>query len=291
MTSTGLFAVVVPPLAREPRGATLLRSANLITETDPRWMQGITWRPLVCGSSDIVQSIGICGGAFSAFTTSAQPSTEQYVPPHVAVGLSCSAFSGEETLRDTVERASALLDRCQTLGIADELWTGTAAASEAPDLPNNFLTKAPATPNGVTATAVIKALADLEAYLVGASCAGPGMIHATVRTATYWASQNLVDRTPDGRLVTKLGTIVVADPGYDGSSPSGVAPVGETAWAYATGMVDVRLGPVELIPAEDLAPGVAWANNDFDVYAHRAFAATFDPCTLGGILVNHASIA
>lgn len=290
-SNSGLFAVVAPPLAREPRGATLLRSANIVTEPDPRWMQGLTWRPLVCGDSGIVQSVGVCGGAFSGFTTSDQPTTEQYVPPHVAVGMSCSAISGETVLLETRERAIALLERCQTLGIADELWTGTAAVSENPDLPNNFLTKTPATPNSTTATAVIKALADLEEYIADCACAGGGMIHATPAVATYWKSQNLIERQAGGQLLTALGTIVVADPGYDGSSPSGAAPVAGTAWAYATGIVDIRLGPIEVIPAGDLGPGVTRTNNDFDVYAHRAFAATFDPCCLGGVLVNMASIA
>lgn len=254
-------------------------------------MQGLTWRPQACGDSNVVQSIGICGGPFSGFTTIAEGTVPQYVPPHVAVGLSCSGISGATTLQETRDRARDLLERCASRGIADELWTGTAAVSETPDLPNNYLTKDPETPNGVTATGVIKALADLEAYIADNACAGGGMIHATRRTATYWRSQNLIDRQADGRLLTALGTVVVADDGYDGSSPSGGAPVGETAWAYATGPVDVRLGPIVIQPADELGEGLAYGNNDWDVFAHRAFAATFDPCVLGGVLVNHASIA
>jgi hypothetical protein len=196
-------------------------------------------------------------------------------------------------LQAAKERAVALLDRCMTLGIARELWTGTAAVAETPDLPNDFLANSGSVfePNGSTSTPAIEALAWLEETLGQRSCAGGSIIHCSPFTATIWRSLQLVQSTPDGRLLTALGTVVVADPGYDGSAPDGSKDATKAvAWAYGTGMVDVRLGPVKVLPPGDtLMSGIDRTNNDFNVYAYRPFAATFDTCAHVGIKVNHAS--
>ncbi len=210
-------------------------------------------------------------------------------------GSTGGAFSeaGEQELLDTKDRARALLDRCATLGIARELWTGTAAVAETPDLPNDYLANSVTTlkPNGNTSTNAIDALAWLEETAAQESCAGGTMIHCSPYTATVWKSCNLLERQPDGRVLTVLGSVIVADPGYDGSATDGTVDATKaTAWAYATGMVDVRLGPVQTVPpGSELASGINRTNNDFNVYAYRAFSATFDPCTHVGIKVNHAT--
>lgn len=293
MTSSGLFVVVDPVAARPPRGATLVASANPVTDSDPHWTAGLTWSPETCGTSSVVEAVGVCGGAFSGFTVATRPEAVQYVPPHVAVGQRCSGISGVAELQATQERARRLLDRCQTLGIARELWRGDKAVAETPDLPNAYFGKssALAQPNGTTSTAAWDALGWLEDYLASCSCGGVGMIHATPYTATIWSGLNLLERLPDGRIVTKLGTIVVADPGYDGSAPTqgAVDATKATAWAYATSMVDLRLGPVTLTPSDVAGSALNRTNNDWTVYAHRPFAATFDPCCLAGVKVNHAS--
>ena len=300
---TGLYALVEAPAAPAPRGPTLLRSANLVddavispdgvTQQNRRWMQGLTWRPQACGSRAVVAGIDVCS-TFSGFTEQSEGTAPQYVPPHVAVALPCSGMSGEMVLAETRDRATALLDRCQTLGIADELWTADVAVARG--WPNPSLSD----PTGLTqlgggaSTAVLDAMAALEEGVAQGSCAGGGVIHATVQTVTYWQYLRLVERQADGRLLTALGTVVIADPGYDGSAPDGsVDATGATAWAYGTSMIDIRLGPVEVStgpnPSLDLS-GLNRSNNDFVVYAHRAFAATFEPCLRVGVKVNHASL-
>jgi hypothetical protein len=289
--TTGLFAVVDPPPAGPPRGATLLRSANIVNDPDLHWLQGLRWRPLVCGSSQIGQGIEVCA-QFSGFTHLSPPANVDYNPPSVAVGIACSAISGEQEMRDTIDRASALLDRCETLGIARELWRGAVATGEA--WPNDFLANT-ATLTQIasgSSVSVLDALADLENYLASCGCGGTGMIHATAQTVTIWKHLQLIDKDPGGRLSTVLGTTVVADPGYDGSAPNGtVDATGASAWAYATGMIDVRRGPVQLWPKPDaLERGVNPGNNDFNAYAYRPFAATFDPCCHGGVLIDMTTL-
>ena len=298
---TGLYALVEAPAASAPRGPTLLRSANLVDDTiiepdgvtqrNPRWMQGLTWRPAACGSRAVVAGVDVCA-TFSGFTEQSEGTAPQYVPPHVAVALPCSGMSGMTVLEETRDRVVALLDRCQTLGIADELWTADVAVARG--WPNPSLSDPTGLdqPTGTTAQGVIRGLAEAEQYLAENACAGGGVIHAQPRTATYWARMNLVIPQADGRLRTALGTVVIADPGYDGSAPDGtVDATGDTAWIFMSGMIDVRLGPVEVSTGNGMdLSGLDRVDNDFTVYAHRAFAATFDPCLRGGIKISHTTL-
>lgn len=292
MTSSGLFLVVDPPAAGAPRGASLLRSANLVVENDLHWLQGLRWRPLICGSTAMGEAILVNGSTgFKDFDTLAPLPNVDYVPPSVTAGVPCSAISGEAELQFAKVRALALLDRCEGQGIARELWRGDLAQGETPALPNDYLNNVATVTQLASGAAVsaMDALADLENYLAGSSCGGAGMIHATPQTVTIWKHLQMVDRTPSGQIITVLGTTVVADQGYDGSAPGGaVDATGATAWAYATGMIDVRRGPVKVLPPEDtLVSGINRTNNDFNVYAYRPFAATFDPCSHGGVKVDH----
>lgn len=282
-------AVIVPPQNRPPRGATLLRSVNEVVESDERWVRGLVWRPQLC-DGQVVSATGLCGGgSFSGFTLPDDfGEFADYLPPFVAAGAKCSAVGGEAAIDDAVAAARALLDSCQTVGIARELWRGDVAKQGGDaDLPNEYLAH-----DGVVDVVVAgavparDALAALEQGLAECSCGGQGVIHAMPYTATIWSSLDLVERQPDGRLLTALGTLVVADPGYDGSSPTGAAPgaAWADAWAYATGMVDVRLGRVET--AGDRTT-IDRSNNDFAAWAYRPFSATFDPCCHLGVQVDH----
>lgn len=294
MSDTQRFGtVVVAPPNRPPRGATLLRSVNPVTPSGPeveggaeRWVRGILWQPDSCGDGEIVHATGLCGGgAFAGFDVADRPDLVEYVPPFVAVGQNCSGISGEAELQRTAQRARELLERCQTVGIARELWRGDVAEAADPDLPNDWLAKDASDVGGGAPQPVRDAFAALEQGLADCSCGGQGVIHAMPYLATLWASLQLVERQPDGRLLSALGTVVVADPGYDGSGEDGGSgdPLA-SSWAYATAMVDVRLGAIAVT---NDASTLNLSTNDFDVYAYRPFAATFDPCCHLGVQVDH----
>lgn len=286
-----MFQLVETPSNRPPRGATLLRSANLITPTAPEWGAGIRYQPDACGG-EAVDAARICGGAFVGWPDVAdRPGLVDFVPPFVAAGLACSVISGEAELDATRERARRLLDQCETVGIARELWRGDVARAEVlagdADFPNDYLTKAATLDelNGSAATPLQEAFAWLEASLATCSCGGVAMIHASAFTASLWFGARLIERDASGRLVSGLGTIIVSDPGYDGSAPDlTVDATNATAWAYGTTMVDVRRGAVSDVGDKRT---IDRETNDFTVYAVRPFAATFDPCCHVGIKVNH----
>lgn len=286
-----MFPVVDAPVVRPPRGATLLGSANPITSADRRWESGFTWRPAACSADGIVRVANYCTTAFSGFSDLAtRPEMEQYVPVVLAAGLECSAISGEAALRGIADEAAALLERCGTIALAGELWTGAGGlspASPADDLPNAYLAENAGLNrlNGGVTTSALQSMALLEEALGDCTCGGQAMIHTTGHIATLWSHLNLVERVPDGRLVTKLGTIVVADPGYTGAGPDAPSSPAGTDWAYGTGMVDVRLS--EILTTPDISEAVSLSNNDFAIYALRLAAATFDPCCHVGVRVSN----
>lgn len=286
-----MFQLVDAPANRPPRGATLIRSANLLPAGDGEWLAGIRYQPDACGGQ-AVGAARICGSNFAGWDDpSDRPALLDYVPPFVAAGQACSVISGPVELDATQARARRLLDQCETVGIARELWRGDVARAEVAagdaDFPNDYLTKAASLDelNGSASTPLQEAFAWLEAGLAGCSCGGVAMIHASAFTTSLWFGAGLIERNADGRLVSGLGTIIVSDPGYDGSAPDlTVDATNATAWAYGTTMVDVRRGDVFDVGDKRT---INRETNDFTVYAVRPFAATFDPCCHVGIKVNH----
>lgn len=274
-----MFAVVDPTLRVPPNGPTLLRSANLVISGDARWERGLRYTPDACGAHDTAMLAGDCDTGFAGFPDGDDfplGDTVDYRPLFVAVAQECSAIGGQPAIDLTEERAIRLLNLSETAGIARELWRGDIAASPATDLPNNYLGKSPTQILSGVTTRLLKAFAELEQNLAECSVAGGNTIHVAPRVVPYLAYLQVVTSAPDGRLFTKQGTVVIADPGYDGSGPAHGTPdaTGATSWMYGTGPVDVRRG----LSAVMLDRNGIRARNDFTVYGYRPFAATFDPC-------------
>jgi hypothetical protein len=81
------------------------------------------------------------------------------------------------------------------------------------------------------------------------------------------------------------------DDGYDGSDPDGnVDATGETAWAYATGIVPVWTGAIRTIPDEgDLAAALDRSLNTIEWRVERPTLAMFDGCVHAGVNVDLCS--
>lgn len=78
------------------------------------------------------------------------------------------------------------------------------------------------------------------------------------------------------RLVTKLGTPIVAGVGYTGTAPGNAAPASNRKWMYATGPVSVYLGPSSVVGEVQ-----AWIDegvNDLTLQAERGAAVVWDGC-------------
>lgn len=258
-------AVVAPP-ALPPRVG-LYASAPVSNETGDRWELGFTYLPESCGTGGVADP---CDNATK--TIDANPTTVEFDPFVVWAGDKCSSFGFDA--HDFPGRARRLLEACESFQVAHELWTGDLA--QAQGFPNAFLASTASDEVSSSAVTPIIALSCLEQGLAECACGERGMIHATRQIVSIW-SQNQMLRREGGLTLTINDTIVVADAGYDGSAPDGSPAADGSIWAYATGMVTVRHGPVDVVPGS-FAEALDRSVNTIEFRAERLAAATFDPC-------------
>lgn len=275
---------VVPNPARPPRVG-LIVSANRPndgaasperTDNDSGtkwWKDGFGFKPEACASSGVSDKCEI--GALDADSGADIVNFEPYL---VWAGYECSTFGFN--LEDYRGRAERALLACQGAQVEAEFWTGDLARAqvlEDADSPfevNGYLSSEDSDVITAGADTPTNALALLEQALA-CNCGQQGMIHATRGVASLWHQGGAL-RREGNLLLTVNDTIVVPGAGYDGSGPYGPAADG-SVWAYATGIVDVRLAPIDIIPGSaDRARDRA--TNTITIYAERAAAATWDGC-------------
>jgi hypothetical protein len=213
--------------------------------------------------------------------------TEQFDPFGIGVVFECNTMSGY-TAGDFRAKARHKLEVFQAKLIEEQVWRATTIATN-PDL-TDAEQYVPAAAAGLDPG---PALGCLEHRLKQCGSGGPGIIHATAQLVDEWISLGLVRqsvRWKGDQLYTHLDNIVVPGSGYDGSAPSGTPQVG-VQWAYATGMVQIRLAPVIDIPrtGDDRAymrDATDRSVNTVRVVAERSVLVVWDPCCVIGVRVD-----
>lgn len=191
----------------------------------------------------------------------------------------CSSLGSRN--RDWQGRARRQLTAVESYELADELWSGTVTQAATPDLENRWLAGPAAQSDTLTSSGVtpVAALGCITQGLAEGLKGQQGMVHVTPQLLQHLAADSII--TKQGNLwVTAMGHIVVADAGYDGSGPDGVA-ASTTQWMYGTPMIRVRLGTVEVIPgdlsdARNLAIALDYPVNTIAVYAGRLAGYQWD---------------
>lgn len=282
--------VSAPSVLASPTG--LLQTVRPIvhgtSDDERRWEGGFSFLPNGCiGSHTVALICDENGGDTKDVDT--LPAVVSYDPFVVYTGAACSSLQGVGR-NDLSARMVAALETSQGVAIEDELWTGTLGTANS--APNYFL--AGGSPNfenlsplGSDVSPGFYALAALQEYLAHCAPAGRGMIHAPVNVVTMWQRFNVV-RLENNLILDLYGNWIVAGSGYDGSDPDGqVDSTGETAWAYATGLVDVHLSQITLLPENGrLIDALNRRDNSVEWRAERAAAAVFDGCCHAGIRVG-----
>lgn len=220
--------------------------------------------PEACGPGG--QRSTIDCGSVEAGTPGTNPAWTEGTPFVVRAFDECSAMSFQ--LRDYAARARRQLESVESYQIAAELWGGSLGLGQRSltDLASDRLTSAAATP--------VAAVACLEAGL--ATCGGAqGMVHVPAQLLPYLAAEGVVRR--DGNVwVTPMGHLVVADAGYDGTGPGGLA-VSSTQYAYATSMIYVGMGEVMVTP-DTIAEAMDRSVNLVTFEASRLASWVWDEC-------------
>lgn len=273
---------VNPPQPQPPRVG-LLASARVenfsaspaaASDTDPvtRWEAGFAWAPEnVCTGGGVADPCGT-----DALTATVALTSQEYQPVLLWKADRCSTT---DRTRDRVGRARRALTACTSKLLASEFWEGTLAMAKG--FPNRFLADPLANTLTNGAVSEASAIACLEEGLAACSC-GTGMIHVTPGMMIRIADHHLVERFGN-TFRTPNDTLVVADAGYTGTGPEGQAALDGSVWAYATDMVDVRLGPIVVFPSANpddaAAMTIGTAPDNLLTYrAQRLAAATWDGC-------------
>lgn len=260
-----------------------------------RWANGVKWRPYTDGG---------VGGAYD-------PCNAGTLTPGTLLGVQtgdvfaiweaefCSAMGNERFI--AVERAKLLLEATTSKKIAKELWRGDLGFANrklnSPTAAGNL-----GKINAGGAVNRIAAFAALEQALGEQGSGAQGYIHCTRRTASFWVSDHLIRRVGN-RVVSELGTVIIADAGYDGSDSAGnFTANGTTNWAYATGPIRVFVSDIEVqtsnqvnivpdvsVSGDPIGAGLNRQTDLITVRAYRYALAVFDASTHVGVLVDHTN--
>lgn len=255
--SYGLFTVLSP----RPEG-------------DGRWQNGIVWEPLSCGP--------VSGfGAFSCTDDdplglpkgfNLNPDGGEAVPFGVYASYACSPVG--RTIEEAQSRARAILAAREEAAVERTLWNG-----ELGNTPNLAADAEDLTP-GSGAVDPVRAIGLLEKFN-GANYGSQGVIHLPLDAAIAAIGAYVVFR--DGaRLVTGLGTPVVAGAGYPGTSPTGTDPDPGETWGYVSPALIGYRSEV-FAPTDRVGDLLDRSNNTLYGMAERSYVLGYDPCGVGAV--------
>jgi hypothetical protein len=251
--------IAAPPA--KPPAAGLLSLAIDATPNDSRWLAGYSYRPelpanVAHNRSPVTATVGANIGA------GIDPPLIDTIPWELEIVDVNSTL--DMNADDLAARSRRILEAYTSMLLERELWTGEIAIADS--LPNRYLQRASTTnitpgtlPPPQTAVALLMdALTD--------SGVGDGMIHCAkavgIRLPDAWRNQ---------QTFQDHGFVVVSGAGYPGTGPTGQAGPN---WVYATAMVNVRLGPIDVGPG-DLQSNILVSKNEVTYRAQRFGATDF----------------
>lgn len=261
----------------DPRHATSVKAANLLASALPgpqasHWQEGMAWRSEFCPAFTVIDPC-------EEETTEPPASTDDLVYYHPQAYRVTDVCSTRNVAMD-IARVVRLADAVSSFAAAQELWTGTATQANPYDTPtgdtgitNAYLAGASAQVITATPADPMEALGLLEEAARQGAGGQQVFLHVPTRITTQLGAQL---RRVGNVVMTQTDAVVVADPGYPGTGPTGDAGTSPGVWCYATGPVTLWLD--DIVPITEAAVTVDRRSNRRQVWADRVFAATFDPC-------------
>jgi hypothetical protein len=254
--------------APSPLPYSLLKTPGVVVEESAgRWLNGVNL--LGYPEDDVLLWEPCSEGTFRVKEEESDWSEPTFDPFVAYLPITCSTLSWSILQ----ERASAVLEATLSPAVEQALVAGIAGSA------NPYFGDASLTLLATgAAVAPYVALGYLE-DAIGDTGRG-GLIHATPSVVVQWG-----DGLEDGTYpVTLNGTRVVSGAGYIGADPAtGDTAAAGQAWAFATGPVEVRLGPPVMT---DLAESLDRSDNTVTFRAERYVLATWDTALQVGVLVD-----
>lgn len=269
----GFVLAPTPPLL--PPRVSLLTSADLVSGPD-RWEGGHSYNPETCEYAHLDT---ICPTP-DAYGMAASDCDPVEINPFFIYAIDKSSTFNRKT-RDFYGRASRNLLASEAFLIEQEFMSNTLG------LPNPYVLD-PANTFTVTTTGPLApwhALAQVEQAASQMFLGERVMIHVRPHILIELAAATLIRR--EGNLwLTPMDSIVVPGRGYPGTGPNGEPVTDGSEWMYATGRVEIRRGPIVMLPEQiELTPenpnGVPQSainrqTNDIAIAAQRTVSVSFN---------------
>lgn len=251
-------AVVTGTQAAPPRVGLIVSAATPGGEGD-RWQGGITYDP---ETGQPGYRADLCDPASDARDLPDRPAAVEWDAYVIGDGVRCTALAANRT--DWRAQARRQLEAVAEHQLSAELWGGALAIANT--YPNLYLDNGDAHDVIDTGADVAPrwALAALEQYLADALNGQRGMIHAPRAVVSVWAQEGGL-RREGGLILTTHDTIMVPGAGYPLSGK-----------VFATGMVEVRRGDVEITGDPLSSAQIDRATNTVEVRAEQAALASWD---------------
>jgi len=249
----------------------LLKVPGVVVEDGDRWMNGVN----VDGyPSDTPSLWEPCSeGTFRTKVEGTETPMPRFDSFVVYLPITCSALSIGD-VRMFQERARRALEATLSFGVEEALSQGVVMST------NPFLGDSNVTILGGGAVTPEVGLRWLEDAIGETGRAG--MIHATPATVAAWEFEALetgdVLRTPNGTPVAVGG-------GYIGAEANGSAPGAGSAYAFASGPVQVRLSDMQMV-GEDINGTLDTSLNDVTFRAEIYALAVWDTALQAAVLID-----
>lgn len=239
----------------------------LVSEDAGRWLNGVN----IVGYPDEVPSLWepCSEGTFRVKDEGSDRPQATFDAFVCYIPVTCSTFGWS----DLQAQAEAVLEATYSQGVEQGLSQGIAGSA------NPYFGDTGLTALGGGAVSAAVGLSYLE-DAIGETGRG-GVIHATPAVVSALEA----DKLGNGEaLVTANGTPIVSGGGYIGTDPdSEASPAAGQSWVFATGPVEVRLGPLVIT---DLAETLDRSDNTVTFRAERYVLATWDTALQSGVLVD-----
>lgn len=246
------------------------------------------WDP-ICNSST-----GTPAGDFE--DASVPPDAVLVRPFQLYLPVTCDAQSS--VARDLPGVAQRGLEAGTSKGMEQVFWSGIANSGNfslvgsTPNVQGDAFTGVSGVLNASATTAPVglspdRAIATLTQFLGACGLGSRGMIQAPPFVVQLWGGLGHLDKDGERLVTESRGDIVVPGAGYPGTGPTGnpaAVPTSTAMWAYATGMVEYRLGDIDLV-SDQIAEVLERKQNVVTWTAERMVAVTNDGCCTAGVLI------
>lgn len=278
-TGVGPLLGVDGPAPKAPLHS-LVNTPGIVVERDQgRWMNGVN----IFGYPEDAPSLWApCSdGTFAFKAEGGDMPVARFDPFAVYTPITCSTM-GIGSAREFASRAEVVLEATLSMGIEEGLAQGIPG--QITDINPYFADADLQILNSGTAVSPRVGLSFLEDAI--GQTGRQGVVHLTPAVASALQA-NLLISSRDPILVTASGNRVVIGDGYIGTDPlGGAGPDTTEDWIFATGPVEVRIGPLVF---NDLAETLERSTNDVTFRAERHVLATWDTALQAGVLVDWAT--